>query len=118
MSTCPLEDDRRRAERVVELTQRGLSATDIATIERISRRSVYRIRQKHGASRHHAVHRLTEEELSRAAELLADGASRAEVARTIGCSDTAVARRFPGQCWSYVQVGQFAALRLRFGAMA
>ena len=118
MITHPTEAEQLRAQRVLDLTRHGHSATEIAAIERISQRSVYRIRQRYGASQPNRAIPMSDDEIRTATELFADGASRAEVARTLGRSDTTLAHRFPGQCWSYVQVGQFAALRFRFGAMA
>ncbi len=58
--------------------------------------------------------RLTAAEMRRADELLADGVSFADVARTLGRSKSAICRRFPGRGWTAEQVAERASLERRF----
>lgn len=59
-------------------------------------------------------YKLTDEEKRRAAELLDDGVSYREVARTIGRSASVICRRFPGRGWTVEQVAERASLDRRF----
>lgn len=101
-------------DRVRELSERGVSRTDIANILGCSVRSVDRSRRRQGIAKT-AAPRLTEAELSRARELLADGASVHEAARTIGRSDRAIHHHLPGHGWSRTQISEHLALLRRLG---
>lgn len=52
----------------------------------------------------------SQERLAQAAELLRDGASQHEVARTTGISTKTLRKHFPGQGWTHQQGGEFTAL--------
>ena len=109
-----------RRERIAELTRQGLSARQIAEIMHLTTRSVVRARKALGIAAPAAVH-MTEDQLRRAAELLADGASYSEVARTLGRSVQCIANRFPGQGWDRQTASEFATavrLSMRFGRSA
>jgi transposase-like protein len=58
--------------------------------------------------------KLTDEEKQLAEQLLSDGASMREVARTIGRSASVICRRFPGRGWTLEQVAERASLDRRF----
>jgi DNA invertase Pin-like site-specific DNA recombinase len=92
-----------RCERVAEWTRAGVAAADIAARLKISKRSVMRYRHRAGVSQP-PLPPLTAEQVARAQQLLDDGCSIAETARTIGCSETAIARRYPGRGWTREQI--------------
>lgn len=102
-----------RRERVRQLSLSGHTAPQIAAELGITRFSVIRHRKALGIARTPAP-RLTADQESRASALIEDGASIAEVARTIGCSHWAVKQRFPDAAWSHQQrtdlVGMLARL--------
>lgn len=92
-------------ERVVVLTHRGWSAAKIAAEMDIHPRSVVRARSRTGIAKPYpARHRLTAEQIVTAEALFDDGASRAEVARTIGCARETLERRWPDRAWTREQV--------------
>lgn len=47
------------------------------------------------------------ERLAQAGQLLRDGASQREVTRTTGIARNTLRKHFPGQCWTFVQGGEF-----------
>lgn len=98
-----------RRQRVAELTRAGLSAQQIAAQLRTTSRTVCRDRSALGIAQPRPV-RLTAEQLRRATEMLDDGASASEVARTIGCSQSAVINRFPGRGWTPEQISAHGVL--------
>lgn len=59
-------------------------------------------------------YKLTEDEERRAAQLLDDGASMRETARTIGRSASVICRHFPGRGWTIAQVAEHASLNRQF----
>ena len=98
-----------RRDRVAELTRQGLTAGTIAEILSISKRSVQRHRSQRGVTQPPAVH-MTAEELLRAKEMLEDGASCREVARTLGRTHGTILKRFPEYKWTKTQRLQQATL--------
>lgn len=102
--------------RVIELTHRGWSSGQIAQELNTTPRTVCRIR--HNAGCKAATNPLTEDELSIAAAMLDDGASYAEVGRTIGRPLETVRNRFPGRGWTRAQTHEFNRFRKQFGALA
>ncbi|URM86147.1 helix-turn-helix DNA-binding protein [Gordonia phage BiggityBass] len=90
--------NRERAERVARLTRQGLSAADIAAQLRVTVRTVVRDRQRTGVCGK-LPPRLSDEKLAQARQLLADGASYREAARTVGCDPANLRRRLPGYGW-------------------
>lgn len=88
------------AERVVELTQKGKTTLGIAVRLGISERTVTRLRQRAGASLSGPVVPYPAEVWERAEEMLDDGASRAEVARTLGMNYSTVRYHFPDRGWT------------------
>lgn len=99
-NVLPRELNQERRARVVELTRQGYSATQIADIIGITRRSVTRIRSDAGIAQQIDVVPLTEDERRSAAALLDDGCSISEVARTLGRCDTTIHKHFPGRGWA------------------
>jgi DNA-binding CsgD family transcriptional regulator len=99
-----------RWDRVVELTFRGVSAAEIAHQLGITERTVFRIRRQRMVARCTPL-RFTDDEIASAEQMLADGASIAEVARSLGRSPNTVNKRFRGRGWSKVQCAEFGALR-------
>ena len=98
-----------RRDRVAELTRQGLTAGTIAEILGITKRSVQRHRKERGVTQPPAVH-MTAEELLRAKEMLEDGASCREVARTLGRTHGTILKRFPECKWTKSQRLQQATL--------
>ena len=90
-------------DRIVELTEQGLSTRQIADVLHITCRSVTRGRRRRGVSLADPATPLTAEQIDHARQMLIDGASYAEVARTIGCNKETVRRRFPGRGWTREQ---------------
>ncbi|TDL05989.1 helix-turn-helix domain-containing protein [Mycobacterium paragordonae] len=90
-----LEDRVARDERILALTRAGHSLTQIADFLGISPRTVHRVRYRNGLVQPTAP-RLTDDELRTAKQLLADGASYSEVARTLGRSMEGVRSRCLG----------------------
>jgi DNA-binding CsgD family transcriptional regulator len=102
-----------RRERVAQLTREGRSAVDIAALVGITKRSVVRIRSDMGLSRESSGPPMTEDERRRALDLLQDGCSYAEVARTLGRNKNVIAARWPGYSWTRTQAGEAAAMARR-----
>lgn len=97
---------------VVTLTKLGYSAERIGLMLGVSERTVQRHRDAHGITRPHPQP-LSEDEKRCALALFEDGASAAEVARTIGRSSAAVRRRF-GRAWTRQQVSEYISATRRF----
>jgi IS30 family transposase len=109
-NVLPRELAQDRRARVVELTRAGHSATQIADILSITKRTVTRIRSDEGVAQAAAAEPLTADEITRAAALLDDGCSYYEVGRTLGRHDTTIRKHFPGRGWTRTQCGQLTAL--------
>jgi len=99
-----------RRKRITEMTQQGLSSPEIAAMLGMSERSVTRARVLCECTLGEAAVPATDDERRRALELLTDGCSYMETARTIGRSSTAVRRWFPGYEWTAAQCGEMAAM--------
>lgn len=84
-----------RRRQVVALTRQGRTAREIANAIGITPRSVVRHRAAAGISKP-GPREFTARETLRAIELLEDGASYAEVARTLGRGPKAVMNNAPG----------------------
>lgn len=91
---------KQRRREVVALTGRGFSAPHIAAVLGITERSVIRHRQRAGITQGQKAPPMTEHEIRRAAELLDDGCSYNETARTLGRDPKTLQRRFPGRGWT------------------
>lgn len=87
---------------IAEMTQRGMTAGEISDQLNISKRTVERARDRVDMVKPRS-RRLTTEELSTAKGMLEDGASYAEVARTLGRNRGAIARNLPGYEWTREQ---------------
>lgn len=106
-------DIERRWRRVVELSHRGVPVAEIASQLGISQTHVYRIRaQRIGAKT--PRRNLSAEEIATAQRLLDEGASYAEVARTLGRERSVIRRRFPGCGWTPQQGSDHAAWLRQF----
>ena len=91
-----------------QMHNEGLSAAQIAVRLKVNPRTVSRWRVAMGIAKPPAI-LLTAEEKVRALDLLTDGASYNEVARTIGRCAPTIARHFPGYGWTRLECGQFGA---------
>lgn len=97
------------AERVRELTAAGRSATQIAALLNITDRTVTRYRRHTGISKPRN-NPFTPEQLALAEQLLDDGCSYGETARTVGASRQGIRQRFPSRGWTQVEGGAYGAL--------
>lgn len=95
--------------RVVSLTERNYTTRQIATILGCTDRTVIRARVKAGIAQVPAP-RLTDDQRALADNLITDGASLAEVARTIGCSYSTIYRHFRGRGFTRSEIGQYSQL--------
>ncbi|MCV7174801.1 helix-turn-helix transcriptional regulator [Mycolicibacterium sphagni] len=97
----PVEDEwSPRWHKVVELTRAGHSVRQIAEIVGIQPRSVTRIRQHTGLTKHYVPPRpWTDEEKATAKAMLDDGVSYKEVGRTLGRDRHKLYKMFPGYAW-------------------
>ena len=98
-----------RIDEIRVRTLAGESAGAIAVRLGISSRTVTRHRSRLGIART-APPRLTQEQENLMQALVDDGCSVREIARTIGCSDTAVSRRHPDAAWTRTQVSDYATV--------
>lgn len=105
---------RERINRVIAASKAGKTAPEIAASEGISARTVQRIRRRAGIGQPTVIRPFTDDELATAARMLDDGASRGEVARTLHRSEHAIARRFPGRCWTRAQTAELSSIRMRY----
>lgn len=100
-------------ERFYALEREGLSARAIAEICGVSSRTVVRGRHSTGRSHGLPATPLPQQKLAAALRLLEDGASISEAARTVGCSNKTLSRRWPQYAWNQTQAGRFAAMVAR-----
>jgi len=98
--------------RVVELTKQGLTVEAIADKLSMSRRHVTYIRNRTHTTTRPAMSPLSDEQVERARQMLDDGASYAEIHRTLG---HAFNDRIPGRGWTREQTIEYvrATRRLR-----
>ncbi|WP_447652971.1 helix-turn-helix domain-containing protein [Microbacterium sufflavum] len=92
------------------LERAGLSARAIAGICGVSSRTVVRWRHSTGLTHCPPPSPLPQDKLAAALRLLEDGASISEAARSIGCSNKTLSRRWPQYAWTQTQAGKFAAM--------
>lgn len=104
---------RRREDMIVALSREGCRVAEIAALLGITERTVTRARSRRGIARP-SYPQLTDDEIARAKQLLDDGASVAEAARSIGRTDHAIHRALPGRGWTPQQVHQFIAETRRY----
>ena len=105
----PAAQGERRIE-VEQLTKAGFSAPQIASKLRIHQRTVRRYRHLSGLSQS-TPPSLTDAQVAWAEAALNDGASIAEVSRTLrGSPKTAMSRRFKGRGWSREETGRYARM--------
>ena len=105
-----------RRETVTRLTAAGYTAHQIGKLMGLTERSIVRIRKASGISRPFAP-RVNDDEKTAMRELLDDGVSYAEAARTVGRSPWTVARNFPGRGWTRQQIDDALTARRQFGAV-
>lgn len=96
-------------EQFLELEGKGWTAARIADELGVSARTVYRLRRRYGFARtdtgRHAP--LSPERLAVASEMIADGCSHCEVARSLGMQTATLRRHFPGTGWSKQETNEY-----------
>lgn len=112
----PPEGIAERRDVVAKLSREGVTLHEIADRLNISTRTVQRDREETGSAKP-ASRRWTDDEHQRALAMLADGASLAEVARTLNRSYDRAYRRYKGMGWTSAQVGQYNSLRTKLGKL-
>lgn len=98
-------------ERIARLHKQGFSAAHIARVVGCATRTVQRWRNREGLSLPTPPTWSTSvspERLARAAEMLADGCPKKEVARTLGMHQDTLTRHFPGTAWTALESARFA----------
>lgn len=100
---------------ILALVLEGHSAAVISRRVGVSIRTVSRVRVEAGLGV--PKRRATEEDKLRAKTLLHEGASYAEVSRTIGFDAQAIKRWFPGYDWTVRQRDEYAAMQRRMAAL-
>lgn len=100
-------------EQFATLERSGHSARQIAQICGVSSRTVVRWRHATGQSRRPPTTPLPRAQLELAHRLLEDGASISEAARSVGCANKTLSRRWPQYAWDQSQAGRFAAMVAR-----
>lgn len=98
-----------RAE-IVRLTQEGLPVSDIAERIGCCDRTVSRVRRAAGIATAVGGGPWTPERFELAERLFDDGASQAEVARTLGTNTATVRGHFPGRGWTKSDGARFGVL--------
>ena len=112
----PAEETNARRDRVTQLTRQGHTAKQIANLLGVTPRTVTRDRAARGITQ--PIHpRVTETEFARAKEMLDDGASYEEVARTLHRSHTAFRHRFPGYQLTPAEAAHRAVLGRRMAQL-
>lgn len=100
---------------ILALVREGLPSRVIAHRLHVSKRTISRVRQAAGLG----VERRTasEDDKLRAKKMLEEGASYAEVARTIGFGPQHVKRWFPGYEWTVEQRNEMADMQRRLDGL-
>lgn len=111
------EDAARRRRLVAELTLLGKSAREIAEDLGVTTRTVQRDRKHMQVAKRHTPP-LTEEEYARAEQMLNEGCSYAEVARTLKRCKGTIERHFPGRGWTREQVGDYSMMLRKYRELA
>jgi IS30 family transposase len=93
-------------DRVADLTCQGWSADQIAREVGIHPRTVTRVRRRTGVGGPVYPH-YSDEELRIAEQMLADGASIADTARTLGREPTTLWKRYKGRGWSSEKTAEY-----------
>jgi DNA-binding NarL/FixJ family response regulator len=103
-----------RNNTIIRLTKQGWTAQQIAEHVGLCTRSITRIRVATGIAQPFTGHPLTPQEHNTAQQLLNDGASYAEIGRTLGRSDKVIATHFPGQSqWRRGQGNQWRTMKAK-----
>jgi DNA-binding CsgD family transcriptional regulator len=98
-----------RREEVARLTHLGLSCQQIAAAMHVTARTVHRDRAAVGITEQ-PYQPFTEAEYRRAEQLLDEGCSYNEVARTLGRNPRCIRRHFPGRGWTSAQRAEYISL--------
>jgi len=90
------------------MTLAGMSAQEIGLALHVTARTVARDRKDMGVAKPGPRY-MTADQIDVAKRLLDDGCSYKEASRSVGVSNTTMARTFPGRGWTKRQGGEFRA---------
>lgn len=100
-----------RWNRVVELSQRGVPVEQIAEQLGISITHVFRIRARRMGPKT-PRRPFSADEVATIEQMLQDGASLAEIARSIGRKPATLSKRWRGRGWDRIMCAEFGAQRM------
>lgn len=106
----------RLRDRIITLARYGYTTAEIADHLGCSARTVQRHRSAAGVGTL-KVPNLSADEVARAAELLDDGASYRETARTLGRGVSQIIARFPGRGWTRDQINEYRVMKKQLEAL-
>lgn len=98
---------------VIDALEAGEHVMGISRKLGVSKDTVTRVRKSLGIEPGRTPRYMTPERLERMAEMLNDGASFAEVARTLKVSPATLRKYFPGMAWGRAQMDEYASMRQR-----
>jgi DNA-binding CsgD family transcriptional regulator len=104
-----------RREKVKELVDLGYNSNRIGRILGISQRIIQLDRKALGIPATVGRPKWDEELISKANQMLEDGASYAETARTLGVSADVLRTKIPGKGWSLAQVWEYNSMMKQYG---
>ena len=105
-----------RRDMIARLSREGMRVSDIARDVGVAKSTVGNVRRALGLATRKPV-AFTEDEIRRIERLLDEGASYAEVGRTVGRLRQVVAGRVPGRGWSMRQRDEHTRVLRHYGLM-
>lgn len=97
-------------KKIVTLLRERVPAMEISRRLGVNRGTVTRIRKSEGIPSYRQKRVVSAERLERAARLLNDGASYAEVSRTLSMSTGTLRKYFPGMAWGRAQIDEYLSM--------
>lgn len=107
-------EDKPEWQMFVDLHAKGMSVADIAVRVGRNPKTILAWRHRLNGTVPAPQKRLTPEEEKIAEQMLDDGASYAEIGRTLGYDGSAISWRFPGRGWTSLQTGQFVSMLRKY----
>lgn len=93
---------------ILELSRSGWSLAEVAGRVGCTKRTVSRVRKLGGVSGPSRWRRVTPELIEAARAMVDDGASWAEIQRTLRVGEHTLQKYLPGTAWSKTQVAEFS----------